>query len=106
MTKVTLSGLPALLPETAPAPRQIEERGQHGDYWILSETEREKGFVRPLQVTYRHAGCGLSTVMAMAIAETFARDPTFYSHTFCVHCRTHRPLVEFHWVEDDQPVGS
>jgi hypothetical protein len=30
--------------------------GQYGAYWVLSEEERAKGFVRPVRTTYVHVG--------------------------------------------------
>lgn len=52
------------------------------------------------------SGCGVATTMAVALAETYARDPSFYSGTYCVGCRTHLPLEEFVWDGTDQLVGS
>lgn len=46
--------------------------------------------------------------MGYALAETYARDPYFYSGTFCVHCRAHFPVGEdgeFTW-DDGQKVGT
>lgn len=40
---------PTPTPETLPS-------GQHKDYWVLSETERAKGFVRPVRDKYVHVG--------------------------------------------------
>lgn len=51
-------------------------------------------------------GCGTETRMGFALCETYARDPSFYGSTFCAGCRTHFPVAEFRWVEDDQVVGS
>lgn len=42
--------------EDAPAPQPIGANGQHGAYWVLSEEERAKGFVRPVRRSYRHVG--------------------------------------------------
>ena len=48
--------------EHASAPAPIDSQtGQHLAYWVLSEEERKKGFIRPLRWTYRHVGrsvCG------------------------------------------------
>lgn len=48
--------------ENAGAPAPIDPRtGQHEAYWVLSEEERSKGFVRPVRRSYRHVGkqvCG------------------------------------------------
>lgn len=59
---------------------------------MLSEEERAKGFVRPVRQTYKHLKCGSVTTMGLAIAETYARDPSFYGGTFCVACGDHFPL--------------
>jgi hypothetical protein len=50
-------------------------------------------------------GCGTSTTMGTALAETYAREPTYYSDTLCVHCNKHLPVEEFVWM-DGQVVGS
>jgi len=55
------------------------------------------------------SGCGTVTTMAEAIAETYARDPGFYSGTFCASCRKHLPVGEageFVWVDDGTRVGT
>lgn len=41
--------------------------------------------------------------MGRALAETYARDPYFYSGTFCVHCGAHFDLSQFDW-EDGEPM--
>jgi len=85
---------------------KIQSNGQQRGYVVLTPEERAKGFVKPLRKSYVHAypseidrqiGCGGQTTMCQAIAETYARDPRFYSGTFCVHCKTHFPLREFIW---------
>jgi hypothetical protein len=50
-------------------------------------------------------GCGVITTMGIALAETYARNPTFYGATYCVGCRMHKPVIEFRWIEDDDSVG-
>lgn len=82
--------------------------GQQKGYVVLSEEERAKGFVRPLRQTYKHERCGGFTTMGLAIAETYARQPDFYSGTFCVHCKAHFPIGEkgeFTWADTDIKVG-
>ncbi len=86
---------------------------QHDVYLVLSDEERAKGFVRPVRRTYLHdvefGGCGSTTRMAQAIAETYARDPRFYGATYCVGCKKHRPVGEtgeFTWVDDGERVGT
>lgn len=50
-------------------------------------------------------GCQAITPMTRSIAETYARDPGFYSGTFCTTCGKHRPLSEFRWYEMDGSIG-
>lgn len=82
--------------------------GQQKGYVVLSPTERAKGFVRPFRDAYRHQKCGKITTMSRDIAETYARDPEFYSGTFCTTCRGHFPVGEdgeFTWYEMDGTEG-
>ena len=82
-----------------------EPTEQAEKYLVLSEMERAKGFVRPVRNTYRHATCGQRTNMGRALAETYARDPSFYGGTYCATCKMHKPVGEFTW-EDGSVVGS
>lgn len=52
------------------------------------------------------SGCNTVTTMSAAIAETFARDPGFYSGTFCIGCGTHLPLDQFVWEGTTERVGT
>lgn len=82
--------------------------GQQKGYVVLSDAERAKGFVRPFRDAYRHQKCGKITTMSRAIAETYARDPFFYSGTFCTHCCAHFPVGEdgeFVWYEMNGSTG-
>ena len=79
---------------------------QHDVYLVLSEDERAKGFVRPFRRSYRHQDpeCGAVTTMGVPIAETYARQPSFYGATYCCACRMHRPVGahgEFTWMTED-----
>ena len=83
--------------------------GQQRGYVVLTEAERTKGFVRHVRHTYIHEKCGVPTKMSQAIAETYARDPKFYSGTFCTHCGSHFPIGaegEFVWKDDGVKVGT
>lgn len=96
-------------------------------YLVLSVEDRKKGFVRPMRKTYVHTfmkdgspvplvltnkdlpnmgGCGAATTMATAIAETYAARPNYYAATYCVGCRMHLPVREFHWDGSNEVVGS
>lgn len=53
----TTKGDPAPGTQAGSAPEPIDpETGQHGAYWVLTEEERAKGFVRPVRRSYIHAG--------------------------------------------------
>ena len=86
--------------------------GMQKGYVVLTEDERAKGFVRPVRSRYQHVGspehdgCNHVTTMGRAIAETYARDPGFYSGTFCCYCGKHFPLDEFVWADTDIRVGT
>jgi hypothetical protein len=85
---------------------RLRENGQQTDYVVLTREERAKGFVRPVRNVYAHKTCGTETRISLSIAETYARDPNFYGGTFCVKCKNHFPLDEFHWFGTDELVGS
>lgn len=69
-----------------------------GKYWTRADIDRI------------NRGCGTTTTMGLVIAETYARDFTFYSHTFCCHCHGHFPVGEngeFIWDDGTkQRVGT
>jgi hypothetical protein len=90
--------------------RDLRPNGQQKAYVVLSEAERAKGFVRPVRRSYKHLTCGTVTTMGQALAETYARDPNFYSGTFCCGCGTHFPVGEdgnFVWADaPTEKVGT
>lgn len=54
-------------------------------------------------------GCDSVTTMGRELAETYARDFSFYGATFCVNCRKHLPVGasgEFVWEPDGSKVGT
>lgn len=86
-----------------------EPREQAEVYLVLSAEERAKGYVRPFRKTYVHLTCGMPTTMGDDIAATYAAKPTFYSGTYCAHCRMHKPVGadgEFVWQGSDEKVGT
>lgn len=57
----------------------------------------------------RIGGCNAVTSMHISIAETYARNPHFYSGTYCTHCRGHFPVGEsgeFVWEGSRERVGT
>lgn len=106
MTKTTLTdGSPV-----TPAHREINPAtGMQKGYVVLSAEERAKGFVEPPRATYIHEKCGRPTTMSAPLAETYARDPEFYTGTYCATCRGHFPVGadgEFVWLGTKQKVGT
>lgn len=75
--------------------------GQQRSYVVLTTEERNKGFVKPYRDSYVHLKCNTITTMSRDISETYARDPWFYSGTFCVGCRKHFDLEEFQWRDGE-----
>lgn len=82
------------------------ETGQADVYLVLTTEERAKGFIRPFRNKYIHLTCNTETVMGRELSETYARQPDFYGATYCVGCSKHRPVSEFVWSADNEPVGS
>lgn len=95
-----------------PGLSKLRADGQQEAYLVLSEEERAKAFVRPLRSSYIHVACGVETRIGLALAETYARQPSFYSGTYCCGCGKHFPLRNgdgspaFLWDSDRTPVGD
>ena len=54
-------------------------------------------------------GCGTVTTMGRVLSETYARDPHFYSATYCCGCMKHFEVGadgEFVWTADGERVGT
>jgi hypothetical protein len=106
MPKTTLTDGSPVTPDH----RNIDPKsGMQKGYVVLSEEEVAKGFVRPVRNTYFHEKCGQTTTMGKRLAETYARDPQFYSGTFCCFCRAHFPVGangEFLWYGSLDKVGT
>ena len=87
--------------------------GMQEKYVVLSDEERAKGFVRPVRTQYVHdlglGGCGSVTWMNIAFAETYARQPDYYTGTYCAGCKAHFPVGkkgQFYWDGTDEKVGT
>lgn len=92
-----------------PEHRRLKANGQQEGYVVLAEEERAKGFVRPVRRSYVHQKCGTLTTMGQTLAETYARNPSFYSGTFCCGCGSHFPVGEdgeFVWADSTEKVGT
>lgn len=64
----------------------------------------EGDFEQPVRHKYRHESCGEVTTMSDSIAKSFARDPNYYSKTFCAECGDYFPLDEFEWVDGGESL--
>ena len=102
-------------PPAAPANLRdltAEEIKNHGSYGYVKFEPYEPGshgsatgrFWTQPQLDRAGRYCGVVTMTALSLAETYARDPHFYSGTFCVGCGTHYPLLEFLWEPDGEPM--
>lgn len=106
MPKTTLTDGSPVTPDH----REIDPAtGMQKAYVVLSDEERAKGFIRPVRRSYIHEKCGVVTTMGQALAETYARDPYFYSGTFCCGCGAHFPVGKngsFFWDGTAERVGT
>jgi len=90
-----------------------EERARYGDEFAMYEPYPKGAegsalgrFWTQAQLDAVGKGCGVVTTMGRALAETYAREPGFYGHTYCVQCRMHLPVGEFVWVDGGERVGT
>jgi len=91
------------------------ERDRSGRLWVCTGSKGHEGpcytwkavtdpVARVAEAT-NLLGCGTTTTMPDAIAETYARDPNFYGTTWCCECKAHMPVSEFRWF-DGSILGS
>lgn len=76
--------------------------GQYENY----PTSQEGEFVAPIRNMYKHSICGGLTWCSDGIAETYAKNPTYYTRTYCSSCQDHFPISEFSWHVDDVTLGE
>lgn len=90
-------------------PRSIcTMKPDHEGECIITKTVTQPEHARAMS-DHTLGGCNTVTTMAQALAETYARDPNFYSGTFCAHCKEHFPVGvegEFVWEGSDERVGT
>jgi hypothetical protein len=65
-----------------------------GRFWTQTDLNKING------------GCGVLTIMADALAETWATDPSYYGQTMCCGCHKHLPVQEFVWSGTNERLGS
>lgn len=75
--------------------------GQYENYPTIEDGE----FQQQPRDTYVHVdGCGQSTTMTGDLPESVARDPQYYTETFCAGCGTHVPVGEVEWEDGSEWV--
>lgn len=94
--------------ETRELTGEEKERFKGSGYVLFEKYPPDRAPVEGRYLTARQVrgGCGRVTTMGRKIAETYARDPSFYGSTFCVECDEHLPVAEFVWSGTDDRVGS
>ena len=80
------------------------EDGQYESYPTIDDGE----FVQEPRASYIHEACGTKTTMSSELQKSVARDPTYYSHTYCAGCQEHVLIEEVSWTRDgeDWVVGG
>lgn len=79
-------------------------KGRDGQ-WERHPTLEEGALIRTIHREYRHLICDKTTELGGKIADSFAIDPKYYTHTFCCHCKDYFPVAEFEWP-DGSRVGQ
>lgn len=75
--------------------------GQYENYPTIDSGD----FAQKPRDTYVHVdGCGSTTKMTGDLRESVARDPTYYSNTFCSGCGSHVPVSEVEWEDGEDWV--
>jgi hypothetical protein len=100
--RVLISGKP--VPDDWSHTEKDPATGLQKDYIVLTPEERAKGYKKPVRRKYVHKVCGVVTTMHSALAETYARNPYFYSGTYCAGCCAHFDLEQFIWEPDGEPM--
>lgn len=104
-SRVPLSGQAPATPD-GPAPQPIDPAtGQHKDYWVLSEEERQKGFVRPVRRIYRHVGTRPKHPLRDLTAEELIRFAAFGYVAFEAYPESGSPITGRYWTEEQLSSG-
>jgi hypothetical protein len=72
----------------------------------LTQSEKDRGFFRPLRYRHVHKFCKKETLLSEMMAITYALDPKFNRATYCCHCLSYFPVSNFYWGEDNSDVGT
>lgn len=72
-----------------------KDDGQYENHPTIDDGE----FVQEVKHSYIHTECGQVTKMGSSIAESIARDPEYYTKTFCANCGDYYDVSEFEWKD-------
>ena len=71
--------------------------GQYENHPTIDEGSLQQ----EMRISYVHEECGkTTTIHSRSLAKSIARDPDYYSKTFCTYCREYVPTGEVHWEKD------
>jgi hypothetical protein len=99
-------GKPKMIKEYSDMPHVCVLPPNHNGECSVWQAVATGKLVDRLKRTGYLGGCDAITRMSNAIAETYAREPTFYGYTYCTLCSEHLPVDEFEWDGSDAKVGS
>lgn len=74
--------------------------GQYENYPTIDEG----AFEQEPRDTYIHETCGSKTTMTGDLPESVARDPEWYTRTFCAGCGEHVPVEDVEWEDGEDWV--
>ena len=98
------------LRELTPEEKEKHIKNKYVAYEKYPESESPVDGMHWTQQQLDNKGCGGVTTMTGDLAETYARDPSFYGATFCVGRGKHLPVGEsgeFIWDDDGgERVGT
>ena len=76
---------------------------------MMAEEQEAISFVRRVRRSYKHLKCYTVSIMSQELAESYARNPDFYSGAFCCCCLENFPVGQngdFVWEGSNDKVGA
>lgn len=87
--------------DDSPPPSDFDYGEQRPDGQYENHPTIEDGeYVQEVRRRYVHDLCGSVTIMPQEIAESVARDPEWYSKTFCASCGQYVTTSDVAWNAD------
>lgn len=81
-------------------------KNQDGQYQNHPSLPEDLPQTQPVRFKYDHLKCSGQTRVPEVVAKTYARNPKFYSSTFCCTCKDYFPVSEFVWSDCHKPIGE